>query len=254
MSNDLKRLVEAIAFSANAHRRQFRKDQPPTPYINHPIALLRILAVEAEVEELDVLISALLHDYLEDCCGENQVWLEEGKAALREKFGEHVLEIVCEVTDEKTLEKGLRKRLQIEHAKSLSREAKLVKLADKIANVRDLRLFPPHDWNGSRCREYLEWATKVVDELRGTHAGLEQLYSNEVELIGPNRWRMPRRAENIDPNHPIFVNHEYRRKLSDQFVAQAHANFARARLEMEAEEAEKLIAASAKPNSDQSGP
>lgn len=105
MSESLMRLVDAIAFSAHEHRHQVRKDQPPTPYINHPVALLRILAVEAGVTDVDVLIAALLHDYLEDCCGDQQEGLAAGKAKIEERFGEAVLGYVCEVTDDKTLDK-----------------------------------------------------------------------------------------------------------------------------------------------------
>lgn len=177
MSDDMTRLVEAIAFAAHEHRHQLRKDHPPTPYINHPIALLRILAVEAEVTDVDVLIAALLHDYLEDCCGDQQQDLEAGKAAIEERFGDAVLGYVCEVTDDKTIDKQLRKALQVEKASGLSQQAKLVKLADKIANLRDVAERPPHDWTVLRRAEYFEWASQVVAELKGTHQRLEELFS-----------------------------------------------------------------------------
>lgn len=58
-------------------------------------------------------------------------------------FGQAVADIVAEVSDDKTLEKAERKRLQVEHAAHISGRAKLVKLADKICNLRDIAAFPP---------------------------------------------------------------------------------------------------------------
>ena len=81
-----------------------------------------------------------------------------------------------EVTDDKSLEKAERKRAQIEHAPHLSREAKLVKLADKISNVRDMAASPPAHWPMRRRREYFDWAKQVVDGLRGVHPELERIF------------------------------------------------------------------------------
>src|SRR5262249_23206218 len=95
---------------------------------------------------------------------------------LREAFGDKIAGIVGEVTDDKNLLKAERKRLQIEHAHSISREAKLVKLADKICNVRDMSSDPPAKWDLARRREYFEWAKAVVDRMRGTHPDLERRF------------------------------------------------------------------------------
>lgn len=78
-----------------------------------------------------------------------------------------------EVTDDKGLSKDERKRLQIEHAPHMSRRAKLVKLADKLYNLRDLKRSTPVDWSEKRVQEYFEWAVKVVAGLRGTSPALE---------------------------------------------------------------------------------
>jgi guanosine-3',5'-bis(diphosphate) 3'-pyrophosphohydrolase len=80
------------------------------------------------------------------------------------------------VTDEKGLDKATRKRLQVEHAPHISREAKLVKLADKICNLRDMGSSPPKTWPRSRVREYFDWAKAVVDGLRGVHPRLEEIF------------------------------------------------------------------------------
>ena len=152
-------LLDALAFAADKHRRQRRKDRHASPYINHPIALAKVLAGEGGVADAEILAAALLHDTIED----TQTTYRE----LARKFGRRVAGMVREVTDDKTRRKHTRKRLQIEHAAQLSRGAKLVKLADKICNLRDLCSRPPVGWNKRRRREYFDWAKQVIDRLRG---------------------------------------------------------------------------------------
>lgn len=173
----LTRVIDAIAFAAHEHRKQTRKDEDKTPYINHPVALVRILAIEVGIDDADVLCAAALHDYLEDCCGEaGQLTVEEGRQLLRERFGAQVLAYVDAVTDDKSLPKAERKRQQVEHAAHVPHGAKLIKLADKTANLRDLADFPPADWAAYRRREYFDWAAQVIGQVRGTHPRLEALF------------------------------------------------------------------------------
>lgn len=176
-ASSLVRVVDAIAFAAHAHRAQRRKDRDHTPYINHPVALVQILSVEAGIDDADVLCAAALHDYLEDCCGEaGQPTLEQGRDLLHQRFGLQVLALVEAVSDDKTLPKAERKRRQVEHAAHAPRGARLIKLADKTANLRDLSEFPPADWPAFRRRDYFDWAASVIGQIRGTHAGLEAMF------------------------------------------------------------------------------
>jgi len=161
-------LIDALAFAAHKHRRQRRKDLEASPYINHPIALAHVLCDEAGVTNAKVLAAAILHDTIED----TETTYEE----LRERFGATVAGVVREVSDDKSLSKAERKRLQIEHAEQLSRRARLVKLADKICNVRDMASSAPHDWTLARRREYFDWAKSVVDRIRGTNTKLEAAF------------------------------------------------------------------------------
>ena len=165
---DLDHVFEALQFAAHKHRDQRRKDPEASPYINHPIALATILWVRGRIVDPVVICAALLHDTLEDT--------ETTEAELVERFGERVASVVKEVTDDRTLPKARRKALQIEHAPHLSREAKLVKLADKISNVRDVAASPPAQWPLERRREYFDWVKRVVDGLRGVDARLEALF------------------------------------------------------------------------------
>lgn len=167
-------MVRALEFAAHKHRDQRRKDAQASPYINHPIALANVLVSEGGVDDPVVLSAALLHDTVEDT--------QTTAAELREAFGEKIAAIVEEVTDDKNLVKAERKRLQIEHAAHISREAKLVKLADKICNVRDVANHPPAKWDLARRREYFEWAKAVVDQLRGIHPALEKKFDEAYAL------------------------------------------------------------------------
>ena len=161
-------VLEALQFAAHKHRDQRRKDHAASPYINHPISLANILWHEGGVHEPSVICAALLHDTIED----TQTTAEE----LQERFGLRITRVVLEVTDDKLLGKAERKRRQVEHAPHLSRAAKLVKLADKISNLRDIASSPPASWPLRRRRAYFDWAKQVVDGLRGAHPKLEAIF------------------------------------------------------------------------------
>jgi GTP diphosphokinase / guanosine-3',5'-bis(diphosphate) 3'-diphosphatase len=171
----VNKIIEAIAFAAEKHRNQRRKDADASPYINHPIALANLLANEGNVTDETVILGAVLHDTIEDT--------ETTEQELHRLFGKDVTDVVIEVTDDKTLPKAERKRLQIEHAGHISQRAQLVKLADKICNLRDIAATPPEDWSLERKSAYFDWAKAVVDGLRGVHPGLEALF-DEVYIAG----------------------------------------------------------------------
>ena len=166
-------VLSALAFAAHKHRDQRRKDSDASPYINHPIALANVLWHEGEVREPAVLAAALLHDTLEDT--------ETTHQELRGIFGVEIADIVAEVTDTKWLPTGLRKRLQVTKAASSSNGARLVKLADKICNLRDMIASPPAGWPLARKREYFDWARSVIDNVRGTNAKLERRFDQICE-------------------------------------------------------------------------
>lgn len=168
MKEGVASIVGALAFAAHKHRDQRRKDGSASPYINHAIALIDVLCNEAGIARVDVLCAALLHDTVEDT--------ETTPEELTAVFGSWIASIVLEVTDDKSLAKLERKRSQVERAARASREARLVKLADKICNLRDVAGNPPVGWDLARRQAYFDWALEVVDRMRGTHAGLEVLF------------------------------------------------------------------------------
>ena len=162
-------LVKALEFAADKHKFHKRKGKCPPPYINHPIEVMQTLWEIGGVEDIDVLIAALLHDTIEDTKTSSY---EVGK-----RFGEKVLSIVMEVTIDKYLGKDTVKQLQIDMAPHLSKQAKQLKLSDLICNLTDIsgRCVPEH-WDMERRKKYFEWAKKVAIRLEGCNAALEQRF------------------------------------------------------------------------------
>jgi len=170
-------LIKAFAFAAEKHKDQRRKNIEASPYINHPIALANVLANEGGVTDENILCAAILHDTIEDT--------NTSANELRAVFGEKIASIVLEVTDDKSIaDKALRKQLQIEHAPHISTEAKQVKLADKISNLRDILSSPPHGWPVERKQAYFDWAQAVIAGVRGTNPKLEAIFD---ELVAKNK-------------------------------------------------------------------
>ena len=167
-TSPLSLILRALAFAAHKHRDQRRKDPQASPYINHPIALANVLRNEGGIEDPTVICAALLHDTIEDT--------ETTPEELEQAFGLAIRDIVLEVTDDKLLPKMQRKRLQVLHASGLSDAAKLVKLADKICNLRDIASDPPVNWDLARRQQYFDWAKQVMAGVRGVHSQLEQIF------------------------------------------------------------------------------
>jgi GTP diphosphokinase / guanosine-3',5'-bis(diphosphate) 3'-diphosphatase len=173
MENNLPKFLKAISFAAKKHKLQKRKGADEEPYVNHVLEVANLLANVGKVEDFDVLIAAVLHDTVEDT--------DTTEAEISEHFGRNVGKMVLEVTDDKSLPKARRKELQIEHSPHLSNGAKLIKLGDKISNIRDVTENPPNDWSAQRRAEYVEWGEKVVNGLRGTNENLEKHFDEVIE-------------------------------------------------------------------------
>lgn len=166
-------VLQAAKFASDKHRDQRRKDDSLSPYMNHLIDVAHLLCEVASVEDPEILAAALLHDTLEDTL--------TAPDELETKFGQRVLGIVLEVTDDKTLPKDVRKQLQIEHSAGLSKEAVLIKIADKISNVRDIICSPPSDWDLERRKGYLDWAEKVIGNCPNVNGALKNRFDSLLE-------------------------------------------------------------------------
>ena len=146
-------VANAEAFARRCHAGQIRKGAAREPYTIHLEEVARLVAGwgGGEVE----IAAAWLHDTVEDCPPTSFDDLEA-------EFGVQVANIVRELTDDKSLQKEERKRLQIVNAPKKSLSAALVKLADKTSNVGALHHSPPADWSRERRLAYVEWAETVV--------------------------------------------------------------------------------------------
>jgi guanosine-3',5'-bis(diphosphate) 3'-pyrophosphohydrolase len=169
---DTAAFLHALSFAAYKHRDQKRKNVEASPYINHPIGVAEILAREGGVTDVTLLMAAVLHDTVEDT--------ETTHAELVEEFGRKVADIVLEVTDDKSLPSPERKLLQIQHAPSMSPEARQLKIADKTSNVRDVVNRPPTKWTLERRIQYIDWAEQVVAGCRGVNPTLDAVFDAAI--------------------------------------------------------------------------
>ena len=166
----MRNFLKALRTASVAHKFQMRKDGH-TPFINHPIQVAELISSVGNIQNEDILCAAILHDIVED----TPTSYEE----VKNMFGKEIANIVMECSDDKSLPKAERKRLQVATVRYKSNSAKIVKLADKIANMNDIIINPPSAWDIERKLAYFEWSKEVVDVgLRGINPGLEAMFDD----------------------------------------------------------------------------
>jgi len=168
MNKDSIQIVNAMHFAATKHAEQKRKGYLEEPYFNHVSEVAWILANNAEEPDTNLIIAGLLHDTIEDT--------DTTHDELVEEFGNDVANLVQEVTDDKNLEKQVRKQLQIDDSSKKSDRAKQLKIADKISNLCGILSSPPLDWSRKRKLEYAEWSNKVIAGCKGVSKNLDDLF------------------------------------------------------------------------------
>jgi GTP diphosphokinase / guanosine-3',5'-bis(diphosphate) 3'-diphosphatase len=161
-------ILRAAAFAADRHRDQRRKGADESPYINHPFAVASALCDEGGVSDGELLAAALLHDTIEDTATTQE--------ELRKVFGTRIAAIVAELTDDKSLSKAERKRIQLDNASLVSKDAQQLKIADKLCNLREILSSPPADWPLFRKYQYFDWAKAVVDQVRESNPRLAEKF------------------------------------------------------------------------------
>lgn len=170
MTHPTQKISAALLFAAKKHTDQRRKGERGEPYVNHLIEVVDLLAKHTDGTDADLLCAGALHDTIEDTGTKYD--------EIKKEFGENVADIVQECTDDKSLPKAERKRLQAANAPHKSDRAKMVKMADKISNLRSILDSPPPDWSETRKQEYFTWAKSVVDGCRGVNEGLEKEFDS----------------------------------------------------------------------------
>lgn len=149
-------LKQARDLAWKLHDGQTRKGAKQEPYFVHLEEVADLVALWGG--SVEAQLAAWLHDTVEDCP-------PYSLAEVKAQFGGNVARVVGEVTDDKSLPKAERKRMQVVNAAHKSTEAALVKLADKTSNLRTLVVSPPVEWDKARRLAYVEWAETVVGAL-----------------------------------------------------------------------------------------
>jgi len=155
-------LFEAVQFAVAAHAGQKRKFTG-VPYIQHPLRVMSRTLLLPDVTE-SMAAAAVLHDVLEDCGVARQ--------ALEERFGAETAGLVAELTNVSKVahpeaNRAARKRLDRDRILGISRNAKRIKLIDRIDNLRDI---PEGE---GFLKRYRAESLLLLEVLRGADAGLE---------------------------------------------------------------------------------
>src|SRR5260370_6802096 len=174
MLEGLRLVSEAADLAARRNNRMQRKGRGNEPYINHLAEVANVLSVATEGGGGEVVAAGWLDDSIEDT--------ETPHRELAEKFGERVAALVVEVTDDVTLPKDERRRRQVVEAPRKSPGAKLIKMADKISNIRARILPRPNQAARDDLIDYVAWAEQVVDGCRGVNAVLDRTFDETVDL------------------------------------------------------------------------
>lgn len=169
---NLPLLFKALNYAAEQHKAQRRKGMESVPYINHPIKVTNIITQFIPDTSDELICASILHDVVED----TDATIDD----IKNKFGDLIASIVQEVTDDKSLSKAESRIKQIENAPKLSYNAKIIRVCDKISNVRDICGENIPDWDYKTKIEYLNWAEQVVFALDKFHEELQFAFKDEV--------------------------------------------------------------------------
>jgi (p)ppGpp synthase/HD superfamily hydrolase len=173
MLEGLRLVSEAAELAARRHNGMARKGRGNEPYINHLAEVANLLAAATEGADAELVAAGWLHDTVEDT--------ETTREELAKKFSERVAALVIEVTDDMRLPKDQRRQKQIVDAPKKSPGAKLIKIADKISNIRARILPQPDQDERDDLIDYVAWAEQVVRGCRGGNAMLDRTFDETVD-------------------------------------------------------------------------
>ncbi|WP_424932161.1 HD domain-containing protein [Amaricoccus macauensis] len=220
MNTAMVGLTRALVYAAEAHANQRRKGAAQEPYINHLLEVLELVARTTGGEDEELLIAALLHDVVED----TPITAEQ----LAAEFGDRVARIVTENSDDMSLPKDERRRRRIAAMPHKSLDARIVKTADVISNLRAIAVSPPAGWGTDRKLGYLDGCRHLIDAGRGANAALEAIFDQtaaEAECtiradgaLEPGRHAVaPRNLDGVigQPVHLIYLPNTSGREITD---------------------------------------
>jgi len=167
------KILQAVDFAADKHRDQRRKGESAEPYINHPLEVTRLLAEATGGRDPLLLMGGILHDTVED----TDTTLEE----IERTFGRQVRELVAEVTDDTSLPSDERKRRQIAELPRRSERARMIRMADKISNMRSILDAPPKGWDRDRKLRYFTFTRAVAEKCRGVNEDLDRRFAETYQ-------------------------------------------------------------------------
>jgi len=156
--------LQALDFAAERHSAQRRKGPDAAPYVNHLIEVASLVANVGQVDDVEVLIAAVLHDVLEDT--------PTTAGEIGERFGARVCRLVQALSDDKSLPRARRRALALDELPSMEADVKIIKLADLSSNIK----FLPSTWSGPRKLEYLEWSEHAATICSPECQPLAELY------------------------------------------------------------------------------
>lgn len=183
---EVEQVREAYRFADQAHLGQFRTSGEP--YITHPIAVTAICA--GWKLDAQALMAALLHDVMED--------QGVSKQELTERFGADVAELVDGLSKLDRLDFASKAQQQAESFRkmllAMARDVRviLVKLADRLHNMRTLDAVPPEK-RKRVARETLDIYSPIADRL-GLNALFRELQDRCFAAVHPNRQRVLQKA------------------------------------------------------------
>lgn len=211
-ASDVNKIREAFRYADQAHLGQFRNSG--LPYITHPIAVAEILAswhLDAQVIE-----AGLMHDVLEDT--------GISKIEMSEKFGISVAELVDGVSKLDKLKFSSNEEAQAQSfykmLLAMSRDVRviLIKLADRLHNMRTLNAVKPHK-KFRIAKETMEIYVPIANRL-GMYDVYRELSDVSFSFMYPNRYRVLKEAVRKSRARRKVALEQIKHEAADALAAQ----------------------------------
>ena len=168
----LRMVSEAALFAAERHSGTARKGRGNEPYVNHLAEVANLVSEASGGADAELIAAGWLHDTIEDTATTRE--------ELADRFSVRVAALVVEVSDDMGLPKDERRRLQVVGAPHKSPDAKLIKIADKISNIRGRIAVEPSADERADLSDYVGWAEQVVSGCRGGNVWLDRTFDETV--------------------------------------------------------------------------